>query len=452
MSSDGETVAIGAPKEDSTSTGSNDDALDSGAVYVFVRDGAAWSHEAFLKASNAGAGDQFGFAVALSADGNTLVVGAPEEDSGSAADEADNSTTNNGAAYVFRRTGATWSQEAYLKPAVIDVGNIAAEDHFGYSVSISGGGGLVAIGSPQEDGAGGSSPDPTNNAATDSGAVYAFERNGVAWSQRGYHKATPSRIGNQFGFNVALSSDGLTLAAGAPFEDSDTDEVNGDATDTSASGAGAAYLFFGFNDLSQTDYIKAKNSGAGDGFGVSVSLSGNGTTLVVASHREDSKSFGIDGDDADDSAESSGAAYVFTKSANVWQQETYLKPHNTGAGDFFGRYLAVSSDGTVVAVGALFEDTDATGIDPTENESSPDSGAAYLFKRDQASWKQEHFIKSANADSVDCFGVVVALDASGATFVTGAYLEDSAAKMTEGDPADDSAPDSGAAYVFDTSQ
>ncbi len=103
---------------------------DSGAAYVFTNDGTTWSQQAYLKASNSGASDQFGWWVAIS--GDTLVVGAPYEDSHAAGvngDQNDNSATQSGAAYVFNRDGTTWSQQSYLKAS-----NSEASDYFGFSV------------------------------------------------------------------------------------------------------------------------------------------------------------------------------------------------------------------------------------------------------------------------------------------------------------------------------
>lgn len=115
----GDTLAVGAANEDSNATGVNGNQADnttgnSGAVYVFVRTGTTWSQQAYLKASNTDAGDNFGFSVALS--GDTLVVGAPREASsatGVNGNQADNTAAASGAAYVFTRTGTTWTQQAY---------------------------------------------------------------------------------------------------------------------------------------------------------------------------------------------------------------------------------------------------------------------------------------------------------------------------------------------------
>ncbi|HET9625957.1 MAG TPA: DUF4215 domain-containing protein [Kofleriaceae bacterium] len=115
ISADGSTLVVGAPQEASDAVGVNGDqtsnaAKGAGAVYVFVRTGTAWTQQAYLKASNTGANDQFGFSVAVSADGSTVAVGATEEDSGDPADPANNAAIDAGAVYVFARANGTWTQ------------------------------------------------------------------------------------------------------------------------------------------------------------------------------------------------------------------------------------------------------------------------------------------------------------------------------------------------------
>ena len=132
MAVSGDTVVVGAPWEDSSATGvdgnqSDNSAPDAGAAYVFVRTGMSWSQEAYLKASNTDADDRFGLSVAVS--GDTVVVGAWLEDSsatGVNGDQSDNSAFRSGAAYVFVRSGTSWSQEAYLKASNTDVESTAS--------------------------------------------------------------------------------------------------------------------------------------------------------------------------------------------------------------------------------------------------------------------------------------------------------------------------------------
>lgn len=125
-------------------TSPGDTAHEAGAVYVFTRAGSTWSQQAYVKASNTGAADQFGYRLALSYDGSTLVVGAPHEDSaatGIDGNQADNTATDAGAVYVFTRTGPTWTQQAYLKASNTDAGDL-----FGVSVAISADASTLAVG------------------------------------------------------------------------------------------------------------------------------------------------------------------------------------------------------------------------------------------------------------------------------------------------------------------
>ena len=168
----GDTVVVGAYKEDSSTTGvnstPNESATDAGAAYVFVRSGATWTQQAYLKASNTQAGDYFGGSVAVS--GDTIIVGATGEDSSTTGVNStpNESATDSGAVYVFTRSGTTWSQQAYLKAS-----NTDAEDQFGASVAIDGD--TVVVGAPQESSkAAGINGDQGDNSASHSGAVYVF--------------------------------------------------------------------------------------------------------------------------------------------------------------------------------------------------------------------------------------------------------------------------------------
>jgi hypothetical protein len=395
LSGDGNTLAVGAYFEDSAATGvttgspnntaTGDAAADSGAVYVFTRSGAAWSQQAYVKASNTGAADQFGRAVALSGDGNTLAVGADFEDSaatGIGGNQADNTATNSGAAYVFTRSGAAWSQQAYVKAS-----NTGTNDDFGVAVALSGDGNTLAVAAHVEDSAAtGIGGDQNSNAAADSGAVYLFTRGGTAWSQQAYVKASNTGAGDTFGHAVTLSGDGNTLAVGANTEDSaatgvTTGSPNNTTTGDAAGDSGAAYVFTRSGATwSQQAYVKASNTGAGDLFGYAVALSGDGNMLAVGAVNEDSAATGIGGNQADNSASNSAAAYVFTRGGTTWTQQAYVKASNTGAADEFGFAVALSGDGNMLAVGARLEDSAATGIGGNQaDNSSVDSGAVYLY-------------------------------------------------------------------------
>lgn len=193
---DGDTLVVGANFESSGAVGVDGNQADngvpsSGAAYVFVRSGDGWTQQAYLKASNTDAADLFGSGVAIS--GDTIVVGAPAEDSRSTqigGDQTDNSAEDAGAAYVFVRRNNTWTQEAYLKAS-----NAEARDHFGASVAIDGQ--TIAVSAPTEDS--GLVGEQTDNSALDSGAAYVFTRAGNAWTQASYLKVSnPSANDNSF--------------------------------------------------------------------------------------------------------------------------------------------------------------------------------------------------------------------------------------------------------------
>ncbi|WP_428269422.1 cadherin-like beta sandwich domain-containing protein [Haliangium sp.] len=438
----GDTLAVGAHLEDSAATSIDGNQADnfasgSGAIYVFRRSGASWAQEAYIKASNTEAEDYFGYSVALA--GDTLAVGAPYEDSSSTdvgGDYSNNSAQNSGAVYVFRRSGTTWSPEAYLKAS-----NTDAEDNFGYNVALSGD--TLVVSGPYEDsaatGVDGDQDDQDDDAAENSGAVYVFRRTGGVWAQEAYLKASNSSAGDEFGEGIALSGD--TLAVAARFEDSAATGVDGDQLDNIAADSGAVYVFHRTGtSWVQEAYLKASNTDAGDSFGEAVALSGD--TLAVGARFEDSGATDSDGDQSDNSAADSGAVYVFRRSGTDWSQEAYLKAFNPGAGDDFGISVALSGD--TLAVGARFEDSAATGIDGDQGDNSAaDSGAVYVFHHLDTTWSLAAYLKASNTEAGDDFGQSLAL--SGDTLAVDGRLEDSA---TDDDQGDNSAANSGAVYVF----
>jgi len=159
--------------------------------------------------------------------------------------------------------------------------------------------------------------------------------------------------------------------------------------------------------LAQQAYLKASNTGAGDEFGWSA-VAVSGDTVVVGAHFEDSNATGVNGNQADNSAPDSGAAYVFTRTGGVWSQQAYLKASNTTAFDQFGFFVAVSGD--TVVVSAPGEDSNATGVNGNQaDNSAPDSGAAYVFTRSGGVWTQQAYLKASNTGGGDHFGPFVAV-------------------------------------------
>jgi hypothetical protein len=301
MSTDGSTLAVGA-------SGVN---TNTGAVYVFTRAGVAWTEQIILTASNAEIGDLFGIAVALSGDGNTLAVGAMGEDGGDPVingDQANNGADQAGAVYVFTRLNAAWTQQAYLKAS-----NAQTWDLFGTAVALSGDGNTLAVGATGEAGSvGGINGAGSDNGALEAGAVYVFARAGTAWTQQAYVKASNPGIGDDFGWAVALSTDGNTLAVGADAESGASHGLGGDPSSDGASTAGAAYVFKRSGAVwTQQAYIKAPNAEAEDRFGTGIALSGDGNTLAVGALDEDSSAKGINGNQGDNTLNSVGAVYLY---------------------------------------------------------------------------------------------------------------------------------------------
>lgn len=285
----------------------------------------------------------------------------------------DGVTTKSYSVTVTREAVAQFAQRAYVKASNTDAG-----DEFGYSVALSGH--TMVVGAFREDsGTTGVDGDQSNNDVINAGAVYVFVRDGATWAQQTYLKASNPQTGDQFGFSVAVSGD--TLAVGAPFEDSSATGVGGNQFDDNAATSGADYVFVrDGHSWAQQAYVKASNTGAGDAFGWDVALSGD--TLAVGAPSEDSNGGGVNGGaQANDSAVSSGAAYVFVRNAGSWTQEGYVKASNTRADTYFGSSIALSGD--TLAVGSWGEDSSATGVNNGNQAdvSAPSSGAAYVFVR-----------------------------------------------------------------------
>ncbi len=169
--------------------------------------------------------------------------------------------------------------------------------------------------------------------------------------------------------------------------------------------------------------------------GLADSVAISGETVVVGAALEDSNATGVNGNQANNSAADSGAAYVFTRTGGVWSQQAYLKASNTGGDDEFGRIVAV--DGDTVVVGAYREDSNATGVNGDQaNNSAIQAGAAYVFTRTGGVWSQQAYLKASNTDGGDRFGWAVAV--SGDTVVVGANFEDSNATGVNGDQTNNS--------------
>ena len=348
----GDTLVVGAPREDADGSSENDDSsMNSGAVYVFTRNGTSWTQQAYLKSSNLGTLDGFGSSVAI--DGDTLLVGAVGED-GDGNLETDDSVSGSGAVYAFTRTGTTWTQQTYIKAS-----NPGAGDNFGHNVSMDAD--TAIVGAPYERSDGSSEAD---DSVISSGAAYVFFRTGTTWLQQAYLKAGNAAASNFFGFSVSV--DGDFAVVGAPEDSSD----GSSEADASAVGSGSAHVFSRTGSAwSKQDYLKASNVEAGDGFGLSVVV--NGDRIAVGAPGED----GNGSSETNNALTDSGAAYIFLQSGNTWEQQNYIKAFNAGIEDIFGQ--SVDFDNDLLFVGAPDEDSDRIS---GQNDVAESAGAAYIYR------------------------------------------------------------------------
>lgn len=375
--------------------------------------------EAVLTALDGGAEDEFGYAVAV--DGSTAVVGAPFDDDGGA---------DSGSAYVFTRSGGTWSQQAKLTAS-----DAEAEDEFGHTVAVDGD--TTVVGAPWEDGDG----------EDDNGAAYVFTRSGSTWSPQAKLTASDSTTNVLFGSAVAVSGESVLVGKPRGFDpaepggsafvfvrsgstwsqqaklaprdptflgyfgdavalDGDTALVGAGRDDDSS---GSAYVFTRSGTTwSQQAKLIASDAAANDRFGQSVDV--HGDTAVVGAFFDD------------DAGSSSGSAYVFSRNGFTWHEQAKLTAADAAGGEHFGYAVALAGDATVV--GARFDSPPGeAGI-----------GSAYLFSRSGTAWTERARLTASFAANGDLFGSSVAM--GGGTVVVGAVLGDSEVE------------DSGTAYVF----
>ncbi len=463
--------------------------------------GGGGAFQAYLKASNSEADDDFGF---VAIDGDTLVVTARAEDSSASGvngNQNDNAAVDSGAAYVFVRSGTTWTQQAYLKTsnpdsvdflgavaisgntivvgcagedsnaqgvdgdqsndselgsgaayvfvrngttwtqqAYLKASNTDPSDFFGSSVSISGD--TIVVGSSSEDGSASGVNQSEGNGGDNRGAAYVFVRNGTTWTQQAYLKASNSGDLDNFGARGAVAVSGDTIAVGAFQENSDANGVNGDQNNEGATNSGAVYVFSRSGvTWTQQAYLKASNDTFQ--FGLRVALSGD--TLVVGTPQEQSNATGVNGNENNTGKNQAGAAYVFHRVGTTWSQQAYLKASNTDDFDRFGSAVGISGD--LIAIGAPSERSGATGLNGNESDDSVgNAGAVYLFTRTGTTWGPGDYVKASNTDAEDRFGDNLAV--SGTTILIAARGDDSSATGVDGDDGDNSLEDSGAAYVL----
>ncbi len=374
-----------------------------GAAYVFEKSGSIWQQTARLVASDRAFADDFGRAVAIS--GNTIVVGAQLENEDA---NGGNTLSNAGSAYVFEKSGSTWSQTQKLVAS-----DRGVDEYFGIAVGISGTTIVVGAIWEAQDASGG-------NTLAKAGAAYVFDKSGGTWSQTQKIVASDRGASDTFGYSVGIS--GTTIVVGAIFED---ENAGGGST---LGDAGSVYVFDKSGSTwSQTQKLVASDRGAGDEFGYSVGISG--TTIVVGAFWEDQDASG------GNTLTNAGSAYVFDKSGSTWSQTQKLVASDRGALDQFGIFVSIS--GNTLVVGANYDAQDASG-----GSTLNYAGSAYVFGKSGGTWSQTQKLVASDRGQEDYFGISVGI--SGTTIVAGAFFEDQDAS------GGNTLGGAGSAYVFAT--
>ena len=285
---DGDTAVVGSVLADP------DNKTNAGAAYVFERGQSGWTMRAKLTPTDADGGDEFGRSVDIS--GDTIVVGASSK---SGEPNHLGVPTHPGAAYVFVRDEANWSQQAKL-----EADDATSSDEFGWSVAISGNTAMVGA------------TDVRDALGSKVGAVYVFGRADGVWAQQAKLTADDASTDDDFGYALSLGPSTALIGI-------------------SRIGSGAVYVF-GYNGVAwnQQTKLTAPDPVAGDRFGSSVGVDGD--TAIVGAPRDE------------DAGPRSGAAYVYTNSVGAWRLQAKLVAEDAGAERDFGAFVAISGDTAVV--------------------------------------------------------------------------------------------------------
>lgn len=350
ISADGQTCIIGAYGEDDVLSA-------SGAVYVFTRDGDNWSQQTRLKASDPRGSAYFGWSLDISDDGNTCIIGANRDSE---------NFTRQGAAYVFGRDGDTWTEQEkfqYTSPA--------ENDYFGHSVSISGDGQTSIVGT-----------------STNSNKVAVYVRTGDTWAL----KQTVQAQGSSYGYSLSLSFDGLALVVSAYLTN-----IPGFTQ------AGTAFVYtrtaggnFGATNITE---IRPDGLALSDRYGWCVDMSGDGNTCVVTTIYKNV---------------SSGYAYIWARTeGNTWVQQAQLQTFEIAAGDYFGQSCALSHDGNTCLVTARYQDDTVTN-----------SGSFYIFNRVEGEWTGTKKMQASDPAELAQYAFSGDMSSDGKTVIIGAYNDD----------------------------
>ena len=426
--------------------------LDDAVGYIKSSNAEGGTLDFFSGLPRVVGGDRFGSALSLSADGKTLAVGAPGEDSsatGVNGDQADNTEELAGAVYVFSLQNGRWQQQAYIKATNPDGRCCFGGDRQipNTAISLSADGNVLAVGA---------SPTSWQPVGT-KGLVYLFSRNNGVWAQESF--VSPGYRTNEdtgpdsdtFGWSVSLDGNGELLLVGDP----------SNRIVSVFSRSNGVWL--------EQSNLEPSNPEVASSFGRVVSISRDGSTAAIGAEGERSSSTGINGEqkvnpeNTDFSMRNSGAVYVFSAGENEWQQQAFIKANNAATNLRFGNAVALSANGNTLAVGASADRSAATGVNGSQfltnaGTSVSYSGAVHVYVRNGGNWEQDAYLKASNTMRTAQFGSALSISDDGSTLAIGARGE---ASVSNGINSDQNAvlpgfnigqPDPslyvGAAYVF----
>lgn len=358
-----------------------------------------WTQQAMFTADDVAGGDGIGSSVAVSGDGTTAIVGAPLTNvppqgettpTGTGTPTVNPEGRNAGAAYVFKASDGSWSQQTKLT-----VDDSGSGDRFGVSVAVSNDGTAAIIGAERFD----------DQEDVESGLAYVFDASGGSWSQQAKLTVDDPVVGDNFGRAVAMSGDGTTVIVGA-HQDGQTNSEE----------PGVVYVFtVSDGSWDQQAELIADDGDAGDRFGRAVAVSDDGTTTLVGADLDENPN-----------GELAGSAYVFKATDGSWSQQTKLAADDGDTEDAFGWSVGVSGDGTTAIIGAQTD----------EDPNGEKAGSAYIFESSDSSWSQQAKLAASDGASGSLFGGSVAISGDGTTALVGAEKADRT---------------KGSAYVFETS-
>jgi len=392
LSADGNTALVGGPFDNYPTGGGF-----TGAAWVYTRSNGVWSQQGPKLVGTHGLLAAQGWSVALSADGNTALLGGPRD--------GIDGHVGNGAFWVFTRSNGVWSQQGgKLVPSDVSPG-ASPTSGVGQSVALSADGNTALVGGPGD-----------NNST---GAAWVFTRSGGVWSQQGAKLAGTGAAGPASqGDSVAISADGNTALIGGPLDN--TNAQSGYAT-------GATWVFTRSGGVWSQQGAKLVGTGASGGAnqGFSVTLSADGNT-AVAGGPSDTLVMELVGPTCNSGYAflplnffwfvANGAAWVFTRSNGVWSQQGN-KLAGTGGGfpSSQGTSVSLSADGNLLLVGG--------SQDGPSNEGCPGNGATWVFARRNGAWSQQgsKLVEANFNEGQGPYQQVEGLSADGGTALIGGF-------------------------------